>query len=486
MLTTLRRAGRRALSTKAAVSDFSQALARRQPTFPVPANNIRILAEPREFYTSILDIIGRAQRRIFLSSLYIGSSETELLQALQNALERKPGLEVTIQLDLNRSTRPGKSSARLLLPLLQAYPGRVHVNLFRSPHLNGIMAKLVPPRFNEGWGTWHAKIYGADDDIIIGGANLSKVYFTNRRDRYIHLQQNSRLADYCLDFLKTVSTFSFRLLPSNDAQPSSQYSYPQEDYLVDWPDSQTHPHQIHTKVESAFKTFQASHLSATPSESNDVHLHPLIQGGQFNVREEEETLHSLFDYLKTDETRPLLDLTSGYFNLYKPYQKLVLDAKNINTRIVAASPLANGFYGSRGISNRIPEGYTILERRFMKEVRRRGSSVELNEWEQEGWTYHAKGLWLTPNGSQDPVLTLFGSTNLNARSADIDTELSFMMVVPPGKEAEEKDSDANMVLRRRLAEEVASIRAHAREWRGEERTVRPLTPFMLALVKDKL
>ena len=31
------------------------------------------------------------------------------------------------------------------------------------------MARMVPPRFNEGWGTWHPKIYGADDTLIISG-----------------------------------------------------------------------------------------------------------------------------------------------------------------------------------------------------------------------------------------------------------------------------------------------------------------------------
>jgi len=73
-------------------------------------------------------------------------------------------------LDLNRSTRPGPSStARILLPLLKEFPDRVHVSLFRSPSLRGLLAKLVPPRFNEGWGTWHAKLYGVDDEILISG-----------------------------------------------------------------------------------------------------------------------------------------------------------------------------------------------------------------------------------------------------------------------------------------------------------------------------
>uniref|UniRef100_A0A0W0FSC7 CDP-diacylglycerol--glycerol-3-phosphate 3-phosphatidyltransferase n=1 Tax=Moniliophthora roreri TaxID=221103 RepID=A0A0W0FSC7_MONRR len=65
------------------------------------------------------------------------------------------------------------------------------------------MAKVVPPRFNEGWGTWHAKIYGADDDVMISGANLNKSYFTNRQDRYLRSRTN-------LSSRNTVSTFSER------------------------------------------------------------------------------------------------------------------------------------------------------------------------------------------------------------------------------------------------------------------------------------
>jgi CDP-diacylglycerol---glycerol-3-phosphate 3-phosphatidyltransferase len=135
-------------------------------------------------------MIRGAERRIFLSSLYIGSSESELVcvsfsqcvrnvakdglfyqvEELKAALGRKESLHLYFQLDLNRSTRPGPSStAKILLPLLQTYPDRVHASFFRSPSLRGIMAKIVPPRFNEGWGTWHAKIYGADDDVMISG-----------------------------------------------------------------------------------------------------------------------------------------------------------------------------------------------------------------------------------------------------------------------------------------------------------------------------
>lgn len=89
---------------------------------------------------------------------------------MDTALRENPGLQLYLTLDYNRSTRPGPSSPILaLLPLLRNHERRVHVSLFRSPKLSGLMAKVVPPRFNEGWGTWHAKVYGADDEVIVSG-----------------------------------------------------------------------------------------------------------------------------------------------------------------------------------------------------------------------------------------------------------------------------------------------------------------------------
>lgn len=49
------------------------------------------------------------------------------------------------------------------------------------------------------------------------------------------------------------------------------------------------------------------------------------------------------------------------------------------------------------MSGRLPEAYTWLERRFWQAAVKAGKispshkSIELNEWEREGWTYHAKG-----------------------------------------------------------------------------------------------
>jgi CDP-diacylglycerol---glycerol-3-phosphate 3-phosphatidyltransferase len=200
-----------------------------------------------------------------------------------------------------------------------------------------------------------------------------------------------------------------------------------EGYRLEWPDPNTHPHNIESKAEKALTKLQASFMSSSTTSQHvppdtapsEVLVFPIVQAGQFNIREEEQCLSILFNHLAIHGTsaslNPTMDLTSGYFGLYKPYQDLILRS-SIDCRIVAASPMvnfrnrcrprllinlaqANGFYGSRGLSGRIPDGYTLLEQRFIKAVnaaRRNwsvdsGKGIRLNEWAREGWTYHAKG-----------------------------------------------------------------------------------------------
>ncbi|PSR77599.1 hypothetical protein PHLCEN_2v7789 [Hermanssonia centrifuga] len=346
------------------------------------------------------------------------------------------------------------------------------------------MAKLVPPRFNEGWGTWHPKIYGVDDEVMLSGANLNTSYFTNRQDRYIHFSEQPHLAQYCFTFLEAAAGFSHQLFPP---RPTT------EEYGLYWGKA-VHPHHIESKAHRILSTFQQDNTpTSTPtlppcmwqSPQHDTLVFPLIQAGQFGIREEERAMNALFNELSSSKSSqsggPLIDLTSGYFGLYKNYRDLVLKSE-ASCRIIAASPKANGFYGSRGVSGRIPEGYTLLEQRFMKAVHSAGrdwdpsrtSGVQLTEWEREGWTYHAKGMWLRPSPEADPIMSLFGSTNLNSRSSNIDTELSFMLIT------------SSSSVGRQLRKEVDGIREYAQPWRGAERPVRLGTKALVSIVGGML
>ncbi len=118
--------------------------------------------------------------------------------------------------------------------------------------------------------------------------------------------------------------------------------------------------------------------------------------------------------------------------------------------------------------------------------------VDLKEWNRPGWTYHAKGtlissswfylddyrlsagIWLSPEPDSLPLLTLFGSTNLNSRSAQLDTELSFVML-------------ANSVtVRKKLQLELQGLNEFAEDWKGDQRNVRAITKVLARLLSGYL
>lgn len=129
--------------------------------------------------------------------------------------------------------------------------------------------------------------------------------------------------------------------------------------------------------------------------------------------------------------------TAGYFNIHPSLSSLLVASKSENGTVITASPWANGFYGSSGVSGMLPAAYSLLSRRFLERVQRTGraSQISLREWrlgtvgEPGGWTYHAKGLWITlPNDEAGPSLTLVGSSNYTKRSYELDLEVNAMVV----------------------------------------------------------
>ncbi|KAG8791654.1 CDP-diacylglycerol--glycerol-3-phosphate 3-phosphatidyltransferase [Ceratobasidium sp. 428] len=429
-------------------------------------------------------MIARAKRRIIISSLYIGETETQLLAALSDALAKNGELELVIQLDALRSTRPSgaqTSPVHLLLPLIDAYPNRVKVHLFRSPKLNGLLRHFIPRRFDEGWGTWHAKVYLVDNEVLLSGANLSTSYFTNRQDRYVHITSASPFTSYLVELLRVFSRYSCLLRPAPGTSLGYELWWPRQDSSVfNFADL------ARNDVMKLQKSMRVD-TSSTDLAKQPILL-PMVQSGVLDIREEEQALNKLFDLMESGESlqATLVDLTSGYFALYGPYQDRVL-ASNADYRIVAASPEANGFLGSKGLSGRIPAGYTLLERRFWDRVLsaqrqwEAGKGIELTEWNRPGWTYHAKGIWLSPSARETPYATLFGSTNLNSRSAHLDTEISFILSVP------ERESS----LRKVLQHEIINLRKNAHRVDSEtfaspKRQVGLVTKAIVGLVGSML
>jgi hypothetical protein len=84
------------------------------------------------------------------------------------------------------------------------------------------------------------------------------------------------------------------------------------------------------------------------------------------------------------------------------------------------------------------------------------------------------GIWLSPNPESPPILTLFGSTNLNSRSAHLDTELSFMMLAN------------SATVQKKLQLELQGLNDFTEDWKGDQRNVRPVTRLLARLLSGYL
>ena len=305
-------------------------------------------------------------------------------------------------------------------------------------------------------------------------------------DRY-HLFSSRELTAYFAKIHDAVSSISFRILPD----PHSE-----QKFLLDWPTANGCP----SPLDDA-KAFRKHSYKL---------LNPLIQPSQTTALENSSTTAKTLVYplgqftalFKPDDTSteyPVLThvlqklstssiwknsswiFTAGYFNMHPGISSLLISAAPATTSastpctVITASPWANGFYGSAGISGMLPSAYTHLSLRFLERVSQaqKSGGIRLLEWRRgtvgqpNGWTYHAKGIWITPpppraSSSQTqpqlpaseppgPSITLLGSSNYTKRSYTLDLEVGALIVTEDPS------------LQRRLKEETEWLRRDATE-----------------------
>ena len=431
-------------------------LDRRAPRIDIDADQIEILHGPKDFYETLTAKIRSAKRRIYLSTLYIGKTEHELISSIRDALlHNGPKFQVSILTDALRGTReaPNPSCASLLASLAAEFPNQIAVRMYHTPNLTGLRKSMLPKRINEGWGLQHIKLYGIDDEVILSGANLSNDYFTNRQDRY-HVFKSKRVADYFGRIHSAVCSISFLLQPSDT--PSK--------FTLEWPISNPAPSPLkapkrHIDAATSLLLPIVEPTSSPSPPTSSTSIYPLIcHTPTIN------TELPAFTALLARRIRSYT-FTAGYFNPHPLITSSLLAASSLpnsaSGSILTASPYANSFFGSKGVSGLLPAAYTHLSLRFLQVAR--GANLELREWQrgiagqQDGWTYHAKGLWVTlqadlqrePGSSTSsktspglsanstsrdssapagPNVTLIGSSNYTTRSYGLDLEVGAMVV----------------------------------------------------------
>ena len=435
--------------TDFALNGITTQLDRLAPRIDVKADQIKIIEGPAEFYTILKEKLLKAKHRIFLSTLYVGKSEVELVSCIQEALQHQKTLKVSILTDALRGTRetPEPSCASLLLPLVVQHPAQVEVRMYHTPNLTGLKRKIIPKRINEGWGLQHMKIYGIDDEVILSGANLSNDYFKNRQDRY-HVFSSKRVSDYFARIHYTMCSASFLLRPL-ELKDSYTLSWPPENAA---PSPLNDPQCYSSAITSLFTPFTAP---SPPTPRNlDTSIYPIITLPS-SLNTELPIIQTLLTSYLPQGSRYLF--TAGYFNPHPlitasllscsaPSSPSSVPKSSVHGTVLTAHPHANGFFGSKGVSNMLPSAYTLLSRRFLRVVRRAApGNIDLCEWKRgvvgtpRGWTYHAKGLWLTlPQASSPPSvgvklshgpsITIIGSSNYTKRSYALDAEVGAVIV----------------------------------------------------------
>lgn len=446
------------------------------PRFAVLGDRIRILTLPLEFYSTLKAKILAAKLRVFLSSLYVGKGQQELVDTISQALLANPDLQVYILTDALRGTREAPkhhSLAALLLQLVTQFGSRVDVRMYHTPHLSGVKKSWAPKRLNEGFGLQHMKLYGFDDEIMLSGANLSEDYFSNRQDRY-YLFDDAQLTNYYFGVHLSVASLLYKLQESRRPHKFQTFD------LV-WPllnrlcepllNLQRFILDLLHLLSLVVKQHSLGSFEELKTEL-DTYVYPVSQFTPLmqhdnDLLTEKPAVLRLLLYLNSPTIKWWF--TAGYFNMHPQIQERLLGGAASGT-VITASAKANSFYKSLGLLYYLPMAYLLIAKRFLTELHKRGkeSLIQLYEWlngevnTPGGWLYHAKGIWITVPDEHIPSVSVIGSSNYTKRAYSLDLESNAVVVT--------KNED----LKQRMAAEVNNLMTHARPLQLEDFASKPL------------
>lgn len=297
------------------------------------------------------------------------------------------------------------------------------------------------------------------------------------------------LTDYYARIHHAVCSLSFKVLPD---------PHNHSGYLLDWPSANGSPSPL--KSPEGFIAHASTVLNpliqpaeqkpALPSSSSQTFVYPVSQFTPLlnpDTSTEYPAVTSILRLLSESSTftgaRWLF--TAGYFNIHPVLSSLLISSTSTSSdtasttqgTVLTASPWANGFYGSPGVSGMLPAAYTHLSARFLDRVAEAqcANSIQLKEWRRGtvgtpgGWTYHAKGLWITLPREDHPSLTFVGSSNYTKRSYSLDIEIGALVVTNDqdlkrklGEETEWLQNDAKAISREDLRRTERRVRWNVR------------------------
>lgn len=155
---------------------------------------------------------------------------------------------------------------------------------------------------------------------------MSDQYFVNRQDRCMKFLDCSELADYCSNIVKAVCDHSFTVTSDGHTSLPKSVNF---DYL----NTISGKEYFITSLKEAMK--EVILQQHTPQDLGcDTIVYPLIQMGQYGIRQEEQVIVKMLQEANDGDH---IHLASGYFNLPQIYMDAMLKS-SANSSVLAASP----------------------------------------------------------------------------------------------------------------------------------------------------
>ncbi|NQZ30161.1 MAG: CDP-diacylglycerol--serine O-phosphatidyltransferase [Oceanospirillaceae bacterium] len=368
------------------------------------AEDIEFIPNAKAFKHAILAQIKGAVRRIYITALYLQEDDAgrEILEALYDAKQLNPNLDVKIFVDAHRAQRGLIGDPNCLGN--QDFYRKVAKQYLHKIDLYGVLVKT-----KELFGVLHLKGLIFDDTVIYTGASINDVYLHQaekcRFDRY-HKINCADLADSMIDFIHRFIIepgFSPLLNTPLTLDKKIQKAFAKKQKLL--LKKANYSSQVHTDKHGKIKITPMAGFGAKGNKVNNC-------------------IRDLFKH-----SRETLILFTPYFNLPGVLSRDLKKAlkRGVKVTMVIGDKTANDFFipsdkefSKIGI---IPYIYEILLCRFIKRNQQYIDKGLLNIhlWRNKQHSFHLKGI------VADNQYHLLTGNNLNPRAWSLDLENALLL-----------------------------------------------------------
>lgn len=394
---------------------------------PILAENVECLLSTKAFKKELFNQINTATSRIYIAALYLEADDAgaEVLEALYQAKNNHPDMDVTVCIDFHRAQRGLIGADK---------DGDTNTTWYQHiAAIKGRGVKIIglPVKRKELFGVQHLKGFIFDDVVFYSGASINNIYLHQeqryRFDRY-WLIKDAALANSMVDYIQQVIINSEAVVELNAPSVAKFNEFKKE----------------HKNLS---RNLKLAGYRFDPIETDGLAIRPLTGIGT-NKNLLNKVIRSIFH-----STEKELILFTPYFNLPMALARDIsaLLKRQVNITIVVGDKTANDFYIPEDKPFKtiaaLPYLYEVNLRKFAKKHHTSilQGHLKVHLWKHETNSFHLKGIY------SDQRFSLLTGHNLNPRAWRLDLE-NGLLLDDPKKELSEQ-----------FSQELENILMHTRQ-----------------------